>query len=86
MHKAHNVPIVQTHKSIYSRDRNLWHISHEGGPLEDPWLEPEEEMFMLSNSYENAPDQAEYVEIKFDSGTPTAVNGQTMSPAGIVEC
>jgi argininosuccinate synthase len=83
--KAHNVPITQTHKSIYSRDRNLWHISHEGGPLEDPWLEPDEEMFMLSNSYESAPDQAEYVEIEFESGTPTGINGQKMTPAAIVE-
>jgi hypothetical protein len=71
-------------KSIYSRDGNLWHLSHEGGPLEDTWLEPEEEMFQLSVNPEEAPDQAEYVEIEFDSGTPVAVNGVMMSPGELV--
>jgi argininosuccinate synthase len=82
--KAHNVPIPVTEKSIYSRDRNLWHLSHEGGNLEDPWLEPDEEMYQLSVSPENAPDQPEYVEISFESGEPVAVNGERMSPATLV--
>ncbi len=82
--KAHNVPIPVTEKSIYSRDRNLWHLSHEGGNLEDPWLEPDEEMFQLSVSPEEAPDQPEYVEITFESGTPIAVNGERLSPANLV--
>lgn len=81
-----NIPVTATTKSIYSRDRNLWHLSHEGGPLEDPWLEPNESMYLLSTSPENAPDKAEYVEIAFESGTPVAVNGEKMSPAKLVEC
>jgi len=81
---AHNVPVAATLKSIYSRDRNLWHISHEGGTLEDPWKEPDESMFQISASPENAPDQPEYVEIEFDSGSPVAVNGEKMSPANLV--
>jgi argininosuccinate synthase len=83
--KAHNVPIAQSLKSIYSRDRNLWHLSHEGGLLEDPLQEPEESMYQLTVSPENAPDQPEYIEITFESGTPVAVNGQRLSPASIVE-
>jgi len=79
--KAHNVPVTATEKSIYSRDRNLMHLSHEGGPLEDPWLEPDEAMFQISVSPENAPEQAETVTLTFDSGTPVAVNGERLSPA-----
>lgn len=82
--RAHNVPITQSEKSIYSRDRNLWHLSHEGGLLEDPWLEPEEAMYQLSVSPEAAPDQPEMVEIAFESGTPVAVNGQKLSPAALI--
>jgi argininosuccinate synthase len=81
---AHGIPIAATLKSIYSRDANLWHLSHEGGPLEDPWLEPEEPMHQISVSPENAPDKPTYVEIEFDSGTPVAVNGDKMSPAQLV--
>jgi len=55
--QKHNVPVTATLKSIYSRDRNLWHLSHEGGLLEDPWEEPEESMYLLSASPENAPDE-----------------------------
>jgi argininosuccinate synthase len=83
--KEHNVPVAATMKSIYSRDRNLWHLSHEGGLLEDPWTEPEESMYQISTSPENAPDQPEYVEIEFETGVPIAVNGQKMSPATIVD-
>ncbi len=81
-----NIPVTATTKSIYSRDRNLWHLSHEGGPLEDPWLEPNENMYLLSASPESAPDQAEYVEIAFESGTPVSVDGEGMSPAKLVQC
>jgi len=80
----HNVPVTATVKSIYSRDSNLWHLSHEGGLLEDPWNEPEEIMYQMSTSPENAPEQAEYVEIEFKSGEPVTVNGEAMSPAKIV--
>ncbi|MRS03147.1 argininosuccinate synthase, partial [bacterium] len=82
--KAHNVPVTATEKSIYSRDRNLWHLSHEGGLLEDPWNEPEESMYLLSTSPENAPDTAGYVEISFDSGIPIAIDGEKMSPAALL--
>ena len=63
---------------LYSRDENLWHISHEGGPLEDPSLEPEPEMFTWTVAPEDAPDQPEYVEIGFEAGTPVSVNGERM--------
>ena len=81
----HDVPVTATVKSIYSRDSNLWHLSHEGGLLEDPWNEPEEAMYQVSASPENALEQAEYVEIEFESGVPCAVNGEQLSPAKIVE-
>ncbi|MCS6993829.1 MAG: argininosuccinate synthase [Anaerolineales bacterium] len=81
----HNVPVTATVKSIYSRDSNLWHLSHEGGLLEDPWNEPEEPMYQISTSPENAPDEPEYVEITFESGEPVAVNGERLSPAKLVE-
>jgi argininosuccinate synthase len=80
----HNIPVTATVKSIYSRDSNLMHLSHEGGLLEDPWNEPEEAMYQISASPENAPDQPAYVEIEFDSGTPVVVNGEKMSPASII--
>jgi argininosuccinate synthase len=80
----HNVPVTATVKSIYSRDSNLWHISHEGGLLENPWNEPEEQMYQVSASPEYAPDEPAYVEIEFDSGTPVTINGEKMSPANII--
>ncbi len=78
----HNIPIVQSKKRIYSEDRNIWHISHEGGPLEDPSQAPEDDVFTLSNTLETAKDEPEYVEISFDKGVPTAINGQSV---GLVE-
>lgn len=81
----HNVPVTATIKSIYSRDSNLWHLSHEGGLLEDPWNEPEEAMYQISTSPENAPDEPSYVEIRFESGNPVAVNGESLSPAKLIE-
>ena len=80
----HNVPVSATLKSIYSRDRNIWHMSHEGGILEDPWNEPEEEMHTLTVSPENAPDTAEYVEIGFVKGIPTSINGTQMGPVALL--
>lgn len=82
--RAHNVMVTASEKSIYSRDRNLWHLSHEGGPLEDPWQAPSENMYQLSVSPEDAPDQAEIIEIEFESGIPVSVNGERMSPAKLV--
>ncbi|GAB4524456.1 MAG: argininosuccinate synthase [Anaerolineae bacterium] len=78
-----NVPVSQTEKDIYSRDRNIFHLSHEGGLLEDPWNEPESRMFQLTNSPESAPDEAEYVEIGFEQGEPVSVNGEALSPVDI---
>ncbi len=80
----HNVPVTATIKSIYSRDRNLWHLSHEGGILEDPWQEPEEPMHQLTVAPEAAPDQAEYVEIYFEQGVPKRINGEAMGPIALV--
>ncbi len=81
---ARNIPIAQTKKKIYSRDRNIWHISHEGGELEDPWSEPEEGVYVLSKSPEDAPDKAEYVEIDFEKGIPTAVNGESLDSVALL--
>jgi argininosuccinate synthase len=81
----HNVPVSATLKSIYSRDRNIWHMSHEGGILEDPWNEPEEPMYTMSVSPEDAPDAAEYVEIDFVKGIPTKVNGEAMGPVALLK-
>ncbi len=80
-----NVPITQTEKKIYSRDRNLWHISHEGGNLEDPWNEPGEDVFVLTVSPENAPDKAEYIEVGFEHGKPEFLNGKRYKPIEIIE-
>ncbi|MBA3943132.1 MAG: argininosuccinate synthase [Herpetosiphonaceae bacterium] len=75
---AHHVPIAQTERKIYSRDRNIWHISHEGGVLEDPWNEPEADMFTLTADPETAPAQAETLVLAFEQGVPVAVNGQRL--------
>ena len=83
--RLHNVPVTHTEKSIYSRDANMWHLSHEGGILEDPANEPEEAMYQLSASPESAPDEAEIVEITFEQGVPVAVNGVQLPPAAIVQ-
>ena len=82
--RARNIPITASERSIYSRDRNLWHLSHEGGPLEDPWLEPEEAMYTLTVSPEQAPNESAMVEIEFESGTPVAVDGQRLLPADLI--
>lgn len=75
----HNVPVAQTEKDIYSRDRNIFHLSHEGGLLENPWNEPESSMYQLTVDPEEAPDKAAYVEIGFEKGTPVSLNGETLS-------
>lgn len=82
--RARHIPITATEKSIYSRDWNLWHLSHEGSRLEEPWLEPEESMYQISISPETAPDKPEYIEISFESGTPVKINGNQMSPARLI--
>ncbi|KAE9612372.1 putative argininosuccinate synthase [Lupinus albus] len=75
--KKHNVPVPVTKKSIYSRDRNLWHLSHEGDILEDPANEPKKDMFMMSVDPEDAPNQADW-------GLPVSVNGKRLSPASLL--
>ena len=72
---AHDIPVATTERSIYSRDRNIWHLSHEGGLLEDPWQEPEEEMFVLTVAPEAAPDEPLYLTIDFKEGIPKRING-----------
>ncbi|MFN8474101.1 MAG: argininosuccinate synthase [Anaerolineae bacterium] len=72
---ARNIPVSATSQKIYSRDRNLLHLSHEGGLLESPWNEPEEDMYQLTVSPQNAPDEPETVEIEFKEGVPKKING-----------
>ena len=81
---AHSVPVRQSKRSIYSRDRNIWHLSHEGGMLEDPWQEPDEEMFLLTVSPMDAPDEPEYIEIDFEKGVPVGLDGANMGPVELV--
>jgi argininosuccinate synthase len=80
----HNVPVTATKEKIYSRDRNIWHISHEGGCLEDPAQSPPDDLFMMSQSPESAPNVSEEVTITFERGTPVAVNGHVMSPVPLL--
>uniref|UniRef100_A0A0R0JQZ9 argininosuccinate synthase n=1 Tax=Glycine max TaxID=3847 RepID=A0A0R0JQZ9_SOYBN len=82
--KKHNIPVPVTKTSIYSRDRNLWHLSHEGDILEDPANEPKKDMYIMSVDPEDAPDQPEYVEIGIESGLPVSVNGRRLSPASLL--
>jgi len=82
--EKHNVPLKQSKKSIYSRDRNIWHMSHEGGILEDPWIEPEESMYTLSQSPFDAPDSSEEIMLEFKYGLPVALNGKKLSPVELL--
>lgn len=75
--KAHNIEIPTDNKK-YSMDKNIWHLSHEGSDLENPWNEPHNEMMLVSQAPENAKDEAEYVTIDFEKGNPVAVNGKKM--------
>mgnify|MGYP001214634183 FL=1 len=79
------IEVSATKEKIYSRDRNLWHISHEGGPLEDPACEPPVDMFLLTRSPEDAPDRPEYIEVGFEAGYPVSVNGEYLEPVALVE-
>jgi len=82
---AHGIPVPVTKAKPYSMDRNMFHISYEGGVLEDPWTAPDEDMFMLSVSPEKAPDKATVIEIQYEAGNPVAINGEKMSPATLLE-
>jgi len=83
--RAHSIPIEQTKANIYSRDRNIWHLSHEGGVLEDPANEPDEAMWQWIASPEKAPDKPAQVEIGFDAGTPVSVNGKKLSAVALLD-
>lgn len=82
---AHNIPVPVTKEHDYSMDRNMWHLSHEGSDLEDPWNAPKDELFIVTSTPEKAPDKDEYVELEFEEGVPVAVNGEKLSPAALLE-
>jgi len=83
--KKHGIPIEQTKKKIYSRDRNLWHISHEGADLEDPANEPKDDLFVISRPVSKTPGKPDYVQISFNKGVPVGLNGEKMNGVEIVE-
>ena len=82
--EAHHVPVTATRDKIYSRDRNIWHISHEGGVLEQPAMAPPADLFMLTSAPENAPDESEEVTIGFRAGTPFSVNGEELEAVDLL--
>jgi argininosuccinate synthase len=82
--EAHHIPVAATKEKIYSRDRNIWHISHEGGVLEQPQTAPPDDLFMLTTSPEKAPDEAEEVTIGFVGGTPVSVNGAELDAVDLL--
>jgi len=83
--RKRGIPVQQSKKSLYSRDRNLWHISHEGGDLEDPGNEPQDNLFVLSRSIVRAPNRAEYVRVGFEEGVPVALNGRRRDGVALLE-
>jgi len=83
--ERHNIPVPASRASIHSRDRNLWHLSHEGGELEDPANAPLDSTWQLTRSPREAPDREETVEIEFEAGAPVGVNGQQLDPVALVE-
>jgi len=82
--KKHEIPVPVTKEKPYSSDRNLLHISFEGGILEDPWIEPDDDMFILSVSPEDAPNKATYMEIDFENGDPVAIDDKKLSPGTLL--
>jgi argininosuccinate synthase len=82
---AHGVPVDQTPRDLFSRDGNLWHLSHEGGNLEDPWDEPQKAMFRLTVDPSDAPDEPGVVVISFERGRPVALDGERLGPRALVE-
>jgi argininosuccinate synthase len=81
---SRDVPVSQSKKRIYSEDRNIWHISHEGGALEDVSKEPPDDVYTLSKTMQNAPDSPDYVDIEFVQGVPVAVNGKKLGPVELL--
>ena len=83
--QTRGIPVPVTKARPYSMDRNLWHLSHEGGDLEDPWNEPQTDIYMLGVAPENAPDTPTYIELAFDKGIPVALDGEKLSPVALIE-
>lgn len=83
--KKHNIPIEQTKKKIYSRDRNLWHISHEGADLEDPANEPQDDLYVLTRPVAKTPNKPEYITVGFEKGTPVSLNGKKVDGVKLLE-
>ena len=83
--EARGIPVPVTKDRPYSMDRNLWHLSHEGGDLEDPWNEPKRDLYLLGVSPEDAPDEATYLELGFEQGVPTSLNGEKIAPVALLE-
>ena len=83
MARGLDVPVSK--KRPYSMDRNLWHLSHEGAELEDPWNEPPKDLLLICKTPEEAPDEAEYVEIDYEKGVPVKVNGEALDPVALIE-
>jgi argininosuccinate synthase len=79
-----NIPVSQSKKRIYSEDRNIWHISHEGGVLENVGVEPPDDVYTLSKTIQDAPNESEYVEIAFEKGIPVSVNGTKLNPVELL--
>jgi argininosuccinate synthase len=82
---AHGVPVDQSPRDLFSRDGNLWHLSHEGGNLEDPWQAPLKEMFRLTVDPEDAPDRPQVVTVAFEAGHPVSLDGESLRPVELVE-
>lgn len=83
--RKHKIPIDQSKRKIYSRDRNLWHISHEGADLEDPANEPKDDLYVISNPVSKTPNRPEYVTIGFNEGIPVKLDGRAINPVKLVE-
>ena len=82
--RKHGIPVPVTKSKPYSTDRNIFHISYEGGILEDPWKEPPADMFVWSRPVEKAPGRPEYIEVDYVRGNPVAINGRALSPAKLL--
>ena len=80
-----NLPLPVSKKRPYSMDRNLWHLSHEGSDLEDPWNEPQDDLYMICTPPEKAPDKPAYVMVGFEQGVPVSVDGEQLSPIALLE-
>ncbi|VBB04883.1 argininosuccinate synthase signature 1 [Lucifera butyrica] len=83
--EKHNIPVPVTKKRPYSMDRNIWHLSHEGADLENPWNEPKDDVYMVTKTPEQAPDKPTYVEITFEKGIPVAVDGVKLGAVALLE-